>query len=470
MLYLLIVIEGYIVLATELLAIRQTIPYVGSGTDTVSIIIAAVLMPLAFGYQYGGRFKPRRIFGRLVKVRDKLIYNIVIASTILLVGLSHDFIRWFFGWLFDLGIENRLLQTSLYSGLFLVLPVYLLGQTVPLVTNFFSKERLARIAGKILFFSTIGSFMGAVFSTIFLMSTIGVHHTVSLNFVLATILVVMLSKKPLAKPVLYSAFLAVCAMIMNSDWVMAEHHIRKNNQYAMIQAGTTTTGDRVMKINNNHSSKINDLGDKHDYIDFAERVTLAPIAYSLPVRDILVIGAGAFTYGSDDTTHNFVYVDIDEDLKEIAEKHVLKKPLGENKIFVPMPARAYFKSTDQKFDVIFLDAYLGGVSVPEHLITKEFFEAVKSHLKDDGIMLANLILSPHFNNVFTKNIDNTIRSVFPHVSRQVINDYYSLWSESETLLANVAYIYRHDEDYEEGRIYTDNKNTVFYDKPKKLTP
>ena len=44
-----IAIEGYVVLAVELLAIRQLTPYVGNATDTVAIVIAAVLLPLAFG-------------------------------------------------------------------------------------------------------------------------------------------------------------------------------------------------------------------------------------------------------------------------------------------------------------------------------------------------------------------------------------------------------------------------------------
>ncbi len=53
-LFLIIFLEGYVVLSTELLAIRLLLPFTGSGTDTVSIIIAAILMPLAFGYFAGG--------------------------------------------------------------------------------------------------------------------------------------------------------------------------------------------------------------------------------------------------------------------------------------------------------------------------------------------------------------------------------------------------------------------------------
>jgi uncharacterized membrane protein (DUF441 family) len=44
-----IAIEGYAVLAMELLAIRQLTPYVGNATDKIAIVIviAAVLLPLA---------------------------------------------------------------------------------------------------------------------------------------------------------------------------------------------------------------------------------------------------------------------------------------------------------------------------------------------------------------------------------------------------------------------------------------
>ena len=470
LLFTIIVIEGYIVLATELLAIRQTIPYIGSGTDTVSIIIAAVLMPLAFGYQYGGQFKPRKIFGRYVTIRKKLVLNILIASSILLIGMSYEFMKAFFAWLPQIGIEDRLAQTFVYSALFLVLPVYLLGQTVPLVSNFFSKEKLSQITGKMLFFSTVGSFMGAIFSTLFLMSTIGVHHTVSLNFVLLAILVIMLNKNKKSMPVIISVVIALLAMSFNSNALLRKDHVKKNNQYSLIAAGTLKNDYRLLKINGNHSSQYNDAGDKFEYIEFVERVAIAPIAGAAPPREVLVIGSGGFTFGHNDSNNLYTYVDINKDLKDIAEQYILKEPIGENKKFIPLPARAFLNDTDKKYDVIFVDAYLGGASVPEHLVTQEFFQQVKAHMKDNAVLMINLILSPHFNNQFTRNIDNTLRSVYPHVSRHIIGENYKLWDDSNTTMANTIYMYRHESDYDAGHIYTDNKNTVFYDKPKKLTP
>src|SRR5262245_39138536 len=45
-LFLIIFLEGYAVLSLELLSIRQGINFIGSNTDKIAIIIAAVLIPL----------------------------------------------------------------------------------------------------------------------------------------------------------------------------------------------------------------------------------------------------------------------------------------------------------------------------------------------------------------------------------------------------------------------------------------
>lgn len=478
--FLIILVEGYVVLSTELIFIRQTVPFVGSGTDTISIVIAAVLMPLAFGYQQGGRFKPHKLFGYFISTRRKLIINILISSTILLIGMNYHFLHIFFVDIMGyFEIKNRLIQLSWYCTAFLVIPVYLLGQTVPLISNYFSKEKLSKITGRILFVSTVGSFLGAVFSTIVIMSILGVHHTVTLNFVLLACLVILLSKKKSSKAVMYSIALAFLALLLNSDEEMARYRVVSNNQYNLVQV-IPNKGDRHLFINRNASSKYNDARDKHIYVKFAERIVLLPIQdKTQPPKDILVIGAGGFTFGHEDKHNNYVFVDIDKELKRIAEDYILKEPLGENKEFVAMPARGYLHETDRKFDVIYLDAYRGGSTIPEQLITREFFMKLKNRLNHDGVLICNMILAANFKNQYTRNVDNTFRSVFPHYSRHIIPpfdpeapperlkdnpDMYFLWSNKGTELSNVTYIYKHEDDYDIGDIYTDNKNTSFLHK------
>src|SRR3989338_375459 len=217
-LFIIIFLEGYIVLASEILAIRQVTTYVGSGADTVSIIIAAVLMPLAFGYYVGGNFKPRLgRNGKWISVRSKLISNVVIAACFLIPALGTLAIDFFFSMLFQVGISDRILLTSVYSLIFLVVPVFLLGQTVPLISNYISSQKLPLVTAKILFVSTAGSFIGSVVTTIVIMRYFGVNNAVNVIFVLMTFLVVLLSKKILNDKTIIILLLAGLMLYTNSN-------------------------------------------------------------------------------------------------------------------------------------------------------------------------------------------------------------------------------------------------------------
>ncbi len=470
--FILIILEGYVVLSSELLAIRLSIPFVGSGTDTVSVIIAAVLMPLAFGYYYGGRFKPGIHFDvfswgeRYIGIREKLIRNMIIALVFLLFAISYAFLRLMFVQTFTLGLTHRVLVTAIYSAIFIAPPVYLLGQTIPLACNFFTQEKLSQITGKILFFSTLGSFLGAVFSTIVLMSTIGVHHTAALNFIILALLIAMLSKPSAYMRTTMVFLLAIAGVVFNSDIALRSYKIVANNQYNTISV-LHSKGERHLFINGNYSSKFSDDARKYPYIEFIEKIAITPtLEQNMDPKDILILGAGAFTIGSEDTQNHYDFVDIDKDLKDIAEKHILKRTIGPNKEFHAMPARAFLTETDKKYDVIVLDAYSGALTVPEHLITIEFFEAVKSRLKPDGRVVANMALSPGYLSKISRRVDNTFRAVFPHISRHVIRDTYGLWDADDSRIANVMYIYRQKEDEDTSAVYSDIKNTAFIDRPR----
>lgn len=150
-LYLIIFLEGYVVLATELLAIRQLIPFVGGGTETVAIIIAAVLMPLAFGYYLGGRYRAKNGRSGIITIREKLIRNIINSSVFLVIGLSYVFLELFFVGLHGIGMHHRVLQTFIYSLLFLAAPIFMLGQTVPLISISLCVKTFPNLPGKYFF-------------------------------------------------------------------------------------------------------------------------------------------------------------------------------------------------------------------------------------------------------------------------------------------------------------------------------
>lgn len=460
-----IVLEGYVVLATELLAIRSLVPYVGNDTPVIAIIISAVLLPLAVGYNNGGQ-----LYSKLMQrsgslpIRDILIRNALIASVFLTAGLSYLTLEWFFGALAWMHITSRLAQTVLYSLIFLVTPVYLLAQTTPLISNYFNKHQMSQTAGRILFASTVGSFLGAILTSLFLMHTIGVHNTVITTIAALALFIILLSRRYVSTPNIIALAVCMVALNLNNGWLLAGRGIVSDNQYSTVKIENIPDEaqyhSRVMSINNSTSSKYTTNPDKDFlYIQFIQKLFLDKLPKD-KVHDILVIGAGGFTLGKDDLTNRYHYIDIDPSLRKVSEEYLLKKPLGQNKQFIAQPARAFLKHDKLRYDVIVLDVYTNTINLPFDMVTKESFEQIKSHLSEKGVMVANIIARHNFSDDWSIKIDNTIRQVFPNLVRIPVQKH----APQEDLDSNIIYAYYHHASAEQDAIYTDDKNGYFWDR------
>jgi hypothetical protein len=462
LLFLVILIEGYVVLACELLAIRELIPFVGSGTDVISIIISAVLLPLAVGYHAGGHVRRGTR-----SIRHILLKNILWALAIFAIGLSYPLMEIFFTLLTQMHITHRLAQTAIYVSLFLVVPVFLLGQTVPLISNYFSRRRLSEITGKMLFFSTAGSFLGSVFSTLVLMTFFGVHITVILTLGLLTLLCFLLARK--RKPREFAALIFVAVLVLNNGEAM--RGIVSNNAYNTISVRLLPNDEgRILNINRSNSSKISeDLDKMFPYIAYIEQVFIAPLSASGTTHDILVIGAGGFTIGLNDTTNHYTYVDIDPDLKRVAEAHFLPKLLTPNKQFVAASARAFVHNDKQHYDFIVIDVFTNIFSIPMEATSREFLLDVKNLLKPDSILIANVIGTAAMRDKFSARYNNTFASVFPSYTRQIIGNFMPWPGFTSKInggidLNNLLYIYFNTAEANDRTVYTDDKNTYSLDR------
>lgn len=458
-------LEGYVVLSTELLAIRETIPFLGSGTDTISIIIAAVLLPLAYGYHAGGTYRFQRTEnGVPCSIRKKLLKNLLISTIILTVGLTYFCIDWFFRILFFIGISERLILTTLYVSIFMIVPVFLLGQTVPLVSNYFRTRNLSLFAGRILFFSTTGSFMGAVFCTLILMAIFGVHYAVTVTIACLFTLAVFLSQNLLNRTVLITGLCLILSLILNSQNTMRSMNIVKNNQYNTIQIFSTDDNTRYLSLNRNNFSAVYTENPNKEFenITLIQKLLLDPIKNDTAPLNILVIGAGGFIFGLNDTKNNYTFIDIDGSLQEVAEELFIKKPLTKNKVFKKIPARAFLKNSTKKYDLIFLDVFQAAFNFPEHLATQEFFTAVRENLRDDGYFAGNFYVASNMTDQFSRNLEATIRSIFPNINKAVIGS-YNPWDVTNHQYRNVIYTARKYKPTKTN-IYTDNLNRAAYDR------
>lgn len=478
LLFFIIFLEGYVVLATELLSIRLLIPFVGSGTEVIAIIISAVLLPLAFGYHWGGNFaerQRRRLLRNPLRyrttIRRKLIENLMISLVVLTFGLSYIVHEMLFGILHKLHIQSIVLQTTVFCLFFVVYPTFLLGQTVPLVSHYFAKKQLSKMTGRMLAFSTTGSFAGSVFTTVVLMMTIGVHNSVILVLACIVLMIFLLDRKLGFRHLVVLAVFAL-GYSMNNSNVMRELQVVSNNAYNIVQVYPRRDESIIFSVNRSSSSRYSKDGSKvFPYLRYIED-TIINRAEGEP-KNILVIGAGGFTVGLNDDTNHYTFIDIDPDLQKVAEETFLPEKLGPNKRFIAMSARAFLTQNSEKFDLIIVDAYTNTISIPLECTTQEFFQAIKDDLAEDGIVVANIIARPNFSDAFSVRIHNTFASVFPLFTRQVIHD-YNAWnsqigstgqeSREKHYYGNILYVYYDSEFVGERGIYTDDKTTYSSDK------
>ncbi len=89
---------------------------------------------------------------------------------------------------------------------------------------------------------------------------------------------------------------------------------------------------------------------------------------------------------------------------------------GRGQIFpVADDARRYLRRTQQRYDIIVADAFHGIRCIPGHLITREFFELVKTRLREGGVFLVDIgasIEGPDA--VIFQSVLRTLQEVFEH--------------------------------------------------------
>lgn len=404
MLFIILLLEGFITISVEILTIRQLTPFFGGSVVITSIIIGVFLLFLALGYWRGGGY--RQDFFR------QLSRNFAFSMIWIGVGLSYSLIAVFY--YLSAYVAHLSFLTSLFLYLLLVLApiVYWLGQTIPLTTNLFSqKNRVSHISGRALFLSTIGSFLGALLTSLLLFQYVGVAWTVVLNCGLLFVLIIHMR---LASNLsgwhalwLLLAFFLIVMLNVNAE----NAQFKRTNNYANYQVIEPLDFSKLLQINQSNSSMLTADKKGFPYIETVRDILFKQL--NLQRKHILVIGAGGFSLTAAGSNDNAVtYLDIDPDIKEIAEKHFLNQPI--NGVFIAQDARSYLQRNNSRFDVIFSDAYSNHATVPAPLLTLEYFQSLSSHLNEQGLLITNIIADPFFHDDYAKIVFNTIHAVFPY--------------------------------------------------------
>jgi spermidine synthase len=123
------------------------------------------------------------------------------------------------------------------------------------------------------------------------------------------------------------------------------------------------------------------------------RYMTAALAYPATLASVLEIGLGGGRTASYLSRHmggalDITCVELDPEVIRMAKKYfgVAETP---NMRLVAKDGRSFLRETDKTYDLIMVDAYRG-TFVPFHLLTKEFFQLLKTRLKPGGVTAQNI--------------------------------------------------------------------------------
>lgn len=404
--YWILFLEGIASVSIQMLVLRQTMPVSGASILHTSIVVGVFLGMLAIGYHIGGKTPKSRYL-------SKLKMNLLLSAALLGVGLSTMFIYVFFDALSATGF-HPLVSLSVYSIVIMGPIVFLLAQTVPLLINAMQTDSHSESAGNAYAVSTIGNVLGAILTSLVVLYFFGTGYAVGINVLLLATCYLMLSNFT-NYDVLWVLLGAAVLWVINVE--PNKKIFVKNNAYADI-AVRITEEERVLLLNNSLSSRFGEDGKAWPYIEaMKQRIALKRDSFEQKPT-ALVMGAGAFTISANvEDDYYYHYIDIDSDLKRVAEEHILRQPI--NGKFTETDARLFLQQElfdvpelKDGADIIVLDMYSNHFTIPEHLATHEFHRLVNERLSERGEVIVNLIGTTNLNDSYTLRSDATIRGAY----------------------------------------------------------
>ncbi|KAF7762781.1 hypothetical protein PUND_b0061 [Pseudoalteromonas undina] len=174
LIYFLAFSSGFSIMGIELLGGRILAPYFGSSVHIWGSIITVFMLSLSFGYLLGGKLSIRHPsltkYGLIFLVASIMVVPIALfAEPIMAFIFSH--------------IEDSRYGSLLASTALFFIPTIILGMISPysvrlLVTN---SERSGQVAGGLYFVSTLGSALGTIITSFYMVLAFDVN-TIILGF------------------------------------------------------------------------------------------------------------------------------------------------------------------------------------------------------------------------------------------------------------------------------------------------
>lgn len=179
--YLLAFVGGFVIMSLELLGGRVLAPYFGSSIYVWGSIITVFMLSLSLGYLMGGKWsvnKPSlQRFGSIFLIGAVLMYPLVL--------FAEPTMQWIFERIEDPRYGSLVASTVLF-----MIPTIILGMISPYSVRLLVEtiERSGQVAGRLYFVSTLGSSLGTLATSFYLV----LHFEINRILVILTLALVVM--------------------------------------------------------------------------------------------------------------------------------------------------------------------------------------------------------------------------------------------------------------------------------------
>lgn len=410
---------GMSVMAVELGASRLLAPYFSSSQIVWTIIIGTIMIALALGNLFGGRWAdsdadPARLYRRiilaavwiaLIPVLGKFV--IVAVAGLLIVAVDVNLLTW---------------AAFLSCVVIFVVPLFLLGTVTPSLVKYAtgSLAESGRVVGKLNAFNTVGSIIGTFLPTFVTIPAVGTAITFLIfsAVLLALGLIYFLSggRRRILCAVAVVVFVVASVLgngggfaFWREDVVFEGESIYNYLQVRDDARATILSTNVLIGV---QSIRVKTGALTGMYYDYA---LAAPVLAGGRDLDVLVLGMGTGTFASACARFfpetRIMGVEIDERITDLARRYF---GLPEAIPVVTYDGRAFLAADAGLYDVIMVDAYQD-ITIPFQMSSVEFFGLVRAHLKAGGVMVVNMNMRASGAGNINECLVDTIGAVFPAI-------------------------------------------------------
>lgn len=403
----LVAVCGGVLMALEILSSRLLSPYFGNSVYVWGSIISVFLAALALGYSLGGHLADR--FPSLLALGQTVLLAAACQAVLLLVGEP-----------LAAGV-GRLTGGTPAGTLLAVLALFgpatlLLGMVSPWAVRLAARDldRLGTFAGRLFAVSTAGSLVGTLVCTFALIPFLRLGQALSVLMLLTTLAGCLALVGP-ARRLLAPAVLALALGVLGTYHLLAADQprdalYRRITPYQTLQV-VENDGNRYLESDRVVQAGIR-LADGMPATSYCQ-LTPAALLVQPRIERVLMLGLGG---GVCATALRLVkpevaieYVEIDPIVPQVAAKYLGFKLHPGDRLHID-DARRFLEREDRRWDLIFVDTYIGR-AVPFHLATTEFFALVRSRLSPDGVLGINLAGGLQY--PFSRAMVRTLSDTFP---------------------------------------------------------